>query len=121
MNLAVLCWAMNNYILHKLGSSIVLIVLFVRQERKVAGKNDMYPSLSHVVAVIRHVASVSEDSKVTIDTEEYVNSFTASMMEATFAWSNGASFCEVRALYRDVHINLLVFFRFHHLKNNDLA
>lgn len=56
------------------------------------------PLLPRVVPVIRHVARVSEDSKVTIDTEEYVNSFTASMMEATFAWSNGANFCEVCAL-----------------------
>lgn len=45
----------------------------------------------------RHVARVSEDSKITIDTEEYVNSFTASMMEATFAWSNGSNFSHVRA------------------------
>lgn len=44
------------------------------------------------------MARVSEDSKVTIDTEEYVNGFTASMMEATFAWSNGANFSEVCAL-----------------------
>lgn len=45
----------------------------------------------------RHVAGVSEEAKITIETEEYVNSFTASMMEATFAWSNGANFSEVCA------------------------
>lgn len=53
---------------------------------------------------------MSEDSKVEIDTEEYVNGFTASMMEATFAWSNGANFSEVRALYRDAPRKTFVFF-----------
>lgn len=38
---------------------------------------------------------MSEEAKILIETEEYVNSFTASMMEATFAWSNGAKFSEV--------------------------
>lgn len=77
-----------------------MIVLFVFDKRRSRAKTMMCtPSLSHVVLVIRHVARVSEDSKVSIDTDEYVNSFTASMMEATFAWSNGANFCEVRALF----------------------
>lgn len=44
----------------------------------------------------RHVARVAEESKITIDAEDYVDSFTPSMMEATFAWSNGADFSEVR-------------------------
>ncbi|CAM9907648.1 unnamed protein product, partial [Ectocarpus sp. 8 AP-2014] len=48
----------------------------------------------------RHIAGVSEEAKITIETEEYVNSFTASMMEATFAWSNGASFSEVCVIER---------------------
>ena len=76
-----------------------MIVLFVFDKRSRAKTMMCTPSLSHVVLVIRHVARVSEDSKVSIDTDEYVNSFTASMMEATFAWSNGANFCEVRALF----------------------
>lgn len=41
------------------------------------------------------MARVAEDSKIAIDPEDYVDSFTPSMMEATFAWSNGANFNEV--------------------------
>lgn len=42
------------------------------------------------------MARVAEDSKITIDADDYVDTFTPSMMEATFAWSNGANFSEVR-------------------------
>eukprot|EP00752_Nemacystus_decipiens_P013490 g11949.t1 len=59
----------------------------------------------------RHVASVSEEAKVTIDTEEYVNSFTASMMEATFAWSNAASFGEVIELSDEFEGSIIRVFR----------
>ncbi|CAM9550611.1 unnamed protein product [Laminaria digitata] len=62
-------------------------------------------------AASRHVARVSEDSKVTIDTEEYVNGFTASMMEATFAWSNGANFSEVIELTDDFEGSVIRVFR----------
>lgn len=41
------------------------------------------------------MARVAEESKVAIEAEEYVNSFTASMMEATYTWANGAKFSEV--------------------------
>ncbi|CAM9104113.1 unnamed protein product [Choristocarpus tenellus] len=43
----------------------------------------------------RHIARVAEDSKITIEAEEYVNSFTPTMMEVAFAWSNGAKFKDV--------------------------
>lgn len=56
--------------------------------------------MSSSIPIDRHVASVSEEAKVAIETEEYVNSFTPSMMEATFAWSNDAKFSEV--VHREV-------------------
>lgn len=49
----------------------------------------------YVPRCTRNVARVSEEAKVDINSEDYVNSFTASMMEATYAWSNGAKFNEV--------------------------
>ncbi|CAM9166887.1 unnamed protein product [Scytosiphon promiscuus] len=59
----------------------------------------------------RHVAGVSEEAKISIETEEYVNSFTASMMEATFAWSNGAKFSEVIELTDDFEGSVIRVFR----------
>ncbi|CAM9199818.1 unnamed protein product [Ectocarpus sp. 4 AP-2014] len=59
----------------------------------------------------RHIAGVSEEAKITMETEEYVNSFTASMMEATFAWSNGASFSEVIERADDFEGSIIRVFR----------
>lgn len=59
----------------------------------------------------RHVARVSEEAKIAIEVEEYVNSFTASMMEATFAWSKGAKFSEVIDLTDEFEGSIIRVFR----------
>lgn len=59
----------------------------------------------------RHVARVAEDSKITIDADDYVDTFTPSMMEATFAWSNGANFSEVIELTDEFEGSVIRVFR----------
>ncbi|CAM9227349.1 unnamed protein product [Ascophyllum nodosum] len=59
----------------------------------------------------RHVARVSEESKITIATEEYISSFTPSLMEATFAWSKGAKFSEVIDLTDEFEGSIIRIFR----------
>ncbi|CAN0285377.1 unnamed protein product, partial [Hapterophycus canaliculatus] len=54
---------------------------------------------------------IRSSAKISIETEEYVNSFTASMMEATYAWSNGAKFSEVIELTDDFEGSIIRVFR----------
>jgi ATP-dependent RNA helicase DOB1 len=46
----------------------------------------------------RQVARVCIESKVTLDLDEYVNSFTPDMMEVCFAWCSGCKFVDVMKL-----------------------
>jgi ATP-dependent RNA helicase DOB1 len=43
----------------------------------------------------RKVAKISQESKIAIDVEEYVQKFNPHMMEVTYAWCRGAKFAEV--------------------------
>ncbi|RYG50440.1 hypothetical protein EON66_11845, partial [archaeon] len=46
----------------------------------------------------RRIAQVSQDCKIEIDVEEYVQSFRSEMMELVFAWVNGAKFIDICAM-----------------------
>ncbi len=43
----------------------------------------------------RRIAKVSIESKLGIDEEEYVKSFTPQLMDMAFAWCNGAKFSQI--------------------------
>jgi ATP-dependent RNA helicase DOB1 len=43
----------------------------------------------------RRVAKVKIESKITVDEEEYVNSFTPALMKVAYEWSRGAKFSDL--------------------------
>jgi ATP-dependent RNA helicase DOB1 len=43
----------------------------------------------------RRVAKVSQEAKLTLDEEEYVESFRPNLMDIVHAWCNGATFAHV--------------------------
>jgi len=63
----------------------------------------IYKKLSEEVAAplkqlqetARKVAKISQECKIEINVEEYVQSFRAHMMEVVFAWCKGAKFIEI--------------------------
>ena len=43
----------------------------------------------------RRVAKISQECKINIDVEEYVESFRPNLMELVFAWCKGAKFADI--------------------------
>ena len=43
----------------------------------------------------RRIAKISEEAKMDIDVEEYVDSFKAQMMNVAYAWSTGSIFADI--------------------------
>ena len=43
----------------------------------------------------RRIAKVSQEAKLEVDVEEYVEKFRPNIMDVVFAWSNGATFAQI--------------------------
>lgn len=43
----------------------------------------------------RIIAKISQESKMTVNEEEYLNTFKRELMEVVFAWAKGASFAQI--------------------------
>jgi len=43
----------------------------------------------------RRIAKISEEAKMEIDVDEYVESFKVQMMDVVYAWSTGSTFADI--------------------------
>ena len=55
----------------------------------------MIPSYFSPKESARRIAKVSEDAKMSIDTESYVEKFKPSLMDVVYSWCNGSSFAQI--------------------------
>lgn len=58
-------------------------------------KEEMAKAFRDIQAQARIVAKVSQESKLELDEEKYLQSFKMELMEVVFAWCNGATFAEI--------------------------
>lgn len=58
-------------------------------------KDELAKPLKEIQNTARTIAKVSQESKLAINEEEYVQSFHWELMEVIYAWANGASFAEI--------------------------
>ena len=59
----------------------------------------------------RRIGKVSEEAKLEIDVDTYVDSFKPHIMDVVFAWANGASFsqiCKMTDAFEGIDINKAV-------------
>ena len=59
-------------------------------------KEELAKPLRNIQAQARIIAKVSQESKLPLNEEEYVQSFKWQLMETMYAWANGKSFAEIR-------------------------
>ncbi len=59
-------------------------------------KEDLAKPLRDIQAQARIIAKVSQESKLPLNDEEYVQTFKWQLMETMYAWANGKSFSEIR-------------------------
>ena len=58
-------------------------------------KDELSKPLKEVQAQARIIAKVSQESKMALNEDEYVQSFHWELMEVIYAWSQGTSFAEI--------------------------
>lgn len=79
--------------------SVALLSSFVHQEKVKEGINkvrqDLQVPFRQLQVIARNVAKVMIDAKITIDEEEYVNTFNPDFMEVAYAWCSGAKFVDI--------------------------
>jgi len=81
--------------------AVALLSCFVHKEPskdKPKIQADLQDSFTQLQAIARNIAKVCIDAKLTMEEEEYIESFNAGMMGVCFAWASGARFAEICAL-----------------------
>lgn len=58
-------------------------------------KDELAKPLKEIQATARTIAKVSQESKMALNEEEYVQSFHWELMEVIYEWANGKSFAEI--------------------------
>jgi ATP-dependent RNA helicase DOB1 len=66
-----------------------------KSNQKLELKDALQKAFREVQAQARIIAKVSQESKLALDEEKYLQSFKSELMEVVFAWCNGASFAEI--------------------------
>jgi ATP-dependent RNA helicase DOB1 len=59
-------------------------------------KEELAKPLREIQAQARIIAKVSQESKLPVNEEEYVQTFKWQLMEVMYAWAKGKSFAEIR-------------------------
>ncbi|KAF2013670.1 ATP-dependent RNA helicase DOB1 [Aaosphaeria arxii CBS 175.79] len=58
-------------------------------------KEELAKPYREIQAQARIIAKISQESKLTVNEEEYLNTFKYQLMEVVFAWAKGASFAQI--------------------------
>ena len=78
--------------------AVSLLSCFVFQERADEVpklRDDMVAPLRILKETARRIAKVSLECKLTVDEEEYVESFRAEMIDIVYSWCEGAKFAQI--------------------------
>lgn len=62
-------------------------------------KEELEKPFRDIQKQVRIIAKISQESKLTVNEEEYLNSFKFELMEVVFAWAKGASFAQIWFVY----------------------
>jgi ATP-dependent RNA helicase DOB1 len=58
-------------------------------------KEELAKPYREILQQARVIAKISQESKMTVNEEEYIQSFKFELMEVVFAWSKGATFAQI--------------------------
>jgi len=72
-------------------------------------KEELAAPLRVMQDIARRIAKVSVECKLSIDEDEYVQSFKVELMDAVVQWSRGASFSEICKVTQNFFLALLLF------------
>ena len=79
----------------ELVAAILSVFVFEEKSEAPALKEELAKPLRQVQAKARIIAKVSQESKLPLVEDEYVQGFKPQLMEVVFAWAHGKAFAEI--------------------------
>jgi ATP-dependent RNA helicase DOB1 len=71
-------------------------------------KEELAKPLREIQAQARIIAKVSQESKLPVNEDEYVQGFKWQLMEVMYAWAHGKSFSEIRCVFLSIVGTVLI-------------
>lgn len=84
-----------NELTPELCAAVLSVFIFDEKVEAAALKDELQKPFAQVQAQARIIAKISQESKLDVNEDEYVQSLKWQLMETVYAWSNGKSFAEV--------------------------
>lgn len=79
----------------ELCAAILSVFIFEEKVEAAALRDELQKPFSQVQAQARIIAKVSQESKLDVNEDEYVQSLKWQLMETVYAWANGKPFAEI--------------------------
>ncbi|KAI1873782.1 uncharacterized protein JN550_003051 [Neoarthrinium moseri] len=95
----------------ELCAAILSVFIFEEKVEAATLKDELQKPFSQVQAQARIIAKVSQESKLDVNEEEYVQSLKWQLMETVYAWANGKPFAEVCKMTNAYEGSLIRLFR----------
>ncbi|KAI0008441.1 antiviral helicase [Xylariaceae sp. FL0662B] len=95
----------------ELCAAILSVFIFEEKVEATALPDELMKPYTQVQAQARIIAKVSQESKLEVNEEEYVQSLKWQLMETVYAWANGKSFADVCKMTNAYEGSLIRLFR----------
>lgn len=78
-------------------AAVISVFVFEEKTKETPAltRDELAKPLKEIQSQARIVAKVSQESKLAVNEDEYVQSFHWELMEVIYAWSNGSTFAEI--------------------------
>lgn len=84
-----------NELTPELCAAVLSVFIFEERAEAPALKEELAKPFREIQAQARIVAKVSQESKLALNEEEYLQGFKYQLMEVVYAWAHGKSFAEI--------------------------
>ena len=76
-------------------AAVLSVFIFEEKAESPALKEELAKPFREIQAQARFIAKVSQESKLALNEDEYVQGFKYQLMEVVYAWAHGKSFAEI--------------------------
>ncbi|KAI4184220.1 MAG: hypothetical protein L6R41_004902 [Letrouitia leprolyta] len=100
-----------NELTPEICASVLSCFIFEEKAESPALKEELAKPFRELQAKARMIAKVSQESKLPVNEDEYLQTFKYQLMEVVFAWAHGTSFAEICKMTDVYEGNLIRLFR----------
>lgn len=88
-----------NELVPEVCAAVLSCFIFEEKAESPALKEELAKPFREIQAKARMIAKVSQESKLPVNEDEYLQTFKYQLMEVVFAWAHGTSFAEIWYVY----------------------